>query len=63
MPRFSITVKNSHIQIAHIMGRDVHNIRLEDMDKVIEVEAYLEKLTGHRFHINIHREPANEMVE
>lgn len=51
--RFEITVKNSHIQIAHIMGRDVDakHISVADIEKVIEVEQYLERLTGHRFHI------------
>jgi hypothetical protein len=38
-----------------IQGKEVHKdlITVADMEKVIEVEHYLERLFGVRFHINV----------
>lgn len=55
MPRFSIVVKNSHIQIAEIIGRTV--VESVDPEDVVDIEQFLERLTGFRFHIMSHVDP------
>ncbi len=53
--KFTITVKKGLCTKAYIKGtKDVkkHELSVEDLDKVIQTEAFLEKLTGLRFHIN-----------
>lgn len=52
--RFEIIIKNGPHVLADIVGRkrDGLVINMEDMNKIVEIEHYLERMFGHRFHIN-----------
>ncbi len=52
--KFNITVSRKNVEVAKILGEQnvrYSSITLEDLSKVPEVEAFLERLTGFRFHI------------
>ncbi len=51
---FELVVKKSNEIIATIKGRPISTdvLSVYDIEKVIEVEQYLERLFGLRFHIN-----------
>lgn len=54
--KFEIVVKQSVKEVARIKGIisvDYSQITKEELEKVIETETLLEKLTGLRFHINV----------
>jgi hypothetical protein len=52
--KFSITIKQGPETKAHVVGveRLERHVSVSDIRKVIEVEQYLERLTGLRVHIN-----------
>lgn len=52
--KFSITFKKGIKTVAHIVGVEISKdlLSMSDLEKVIEVEQYLERLTGLRVHIN-----------
>jgi hypothetical protein len=54
--RFELIVKSGQTELARVPGNTVDEefISVADLNKVIEVEQYLEKLFGLRFHINTH---------
>lgn len=54
MAQFELVVKDGLTVLATIKGRELpdDSVRLSDKNKVIEVEQYLERMLGHRFHIN-----------
>jgi hypothetical protein len=54
--QFTVTAKNGTKTIAEVTGReggiDAKDLTVEDVcERVIETEAFLEKLTGFRWHI------------
>jgi hypothetical protein len=52
--RFNIVIKNGLDTIVEVAGRvDVPKdaISVSELEEVVEVEQFLEKLTGYRFHI------------
>lgn len=52
--RFNVTFKYGLSTEAHLEGKDVEPayVTAADLKKVIEVEQFLERLTGYRVHIN-----------
>lgn len=52
--RFEIVIKNGPHVLADVMGhkRDGLVVSMEDVNKVVEIEQYLNRIFGHRFHIN-----------
>ena len=53
--RFTITFKKGLKVIAHIEGVknvDKRTLTVDELDKILEVEPFIEKLTGLRVHIN-----------
>ena len=59
--RFTLTAKSGPATVAHITGIKEVNYRdltLEDMAKIPETEAFLERLLGLRFHLDS-REPSH----
>ncbi len=55
--RFEIVIRSGLQELAHIVGaQEVQNATVEELEKVIEVEQFLERLLGLRIHLNeVHR--------
>lgn len=53
--QFRLTVKSGTKTLAEIKGREVDgDLTIQEVtEKVIETEQFLERLTGHRFHIDV----------
>lgn len=51
--RFRLTILRGNIVLFNLKGekRDPKFLSMDDAKKAVEVEQYLEKLTGFRFHI------------
>jgi len=50
--RIDITVKSGTQEMIHLKGKaSANHLTVEDMQGMIHLEAYLERLTGYRFHI------------
>lgn len=53
--RFDLTIKQSNKTLAEVEGVktvSTDNLSKADLDRVLQLEQELEKLTGLRFHIN-----------
>jgi len=54
--RFEIIAKTGNHILAEVQGldRDANDVTIGEAQEIIELEQKLEKLTGHRWHINMH---------
>ena len=52
--QFEMVVKDGLVLLATVTGRPrpTGDLKVSDLEKVMEVEQYLERLFGYRFHIN-----------
>lgn len=57
MKKIELVIKSGTAELIALTGLiDVSNMRLSDADNIIEVEQFLERITGYRFHIHFKEE-------